>query len=224
MFCTSSSLCVEFPSQWDRHREGEEWKIVPVNPHGREFKDIAAQFASTMPRFTIERIERVQNRVLWRRYHDCKERLRRDLPSVGEKHLFHGTQETDPVVIYGGDAGFDVGHSRGGLWGAGSYFAVNASYSHRYAHQKHLIGRSAPLFKMLVAKVLTGLTFESPPNRELIFPPERADTGEEEGRVRRRYNSVHGIANDGSDWYVYITYSNEQTYPAYLISYGHTRP
>ena len=224
MFCTSSSLCVEFPSHWDRHREGEEWKIVPVNPHSREFKEIAAQFASTMPRFTIERIERVQNRVLWRRYHDCKERLGRDLPSVGEKLLFHGTGGTDPVVIYGGDAGFDVGHSRVGMWGAGNYFAVNASYSHSYAHEKHLIGRSAPLFKMLVAKVLTGLTFESPPNRKLIFPPERADTGEEEGRVRRRYNSVHGIAEDGSDWYVYITYSNEQTYPAYLISYGYTRP
>ena len=219
LYVLISTLRVEFPSHWDRHREDEEWKIVPVSPNGREFKEIADRFASTMPYATIERLERIQNKVLWRKYHDCKERLGGDLPGVGEKHLFHGTRETDPIAIYGGDAGFDVGHSRVGLWGPGNYFAVNASYSHTYAHKKNLIGRTTQLCKMLVAKVLTGLTFESPPNSKLIFPPERADTGAGEGRVRRRYNSVHGIADDGSDWYVYITYSNEQTYPAYLISY-----
>ena len=192
-------------------------KIVPVSPNSREFKEIADRFALTMPYATIERLERIQNKVLWRKYRDCKERLRGDLPSVGEKHLFHGTRETDPIAIYGGDAGFDVGHSRVGLWGPGNYFAVNASYSHTYAHKKNLIGRTTQLCKMLVAKVLTGLTFESPPNSKLIFPPERADTGAEEGRVRRHYNSVQGTTG-GSE--VYITYTNEQAYPAYVISYN----
>ena len=170
-----------------------------------------------MPYATIERIERVQNRVLWRRYCDCKERLERDLPSAGEKHLFHGTWQTDPEVIYSSDAGFDVGHSRGRMWGAGNYFAVNASYSHRYAHTKNVLGYSVPLSKMLVAKVLTGLAFVSPPRSELRFPPERADTGAREGRVRRRYNSVQSTTG-GSE--VYITYSNEQAYPAYVIIYS----
>ena len=193
-------------------------KIVPVSPHSREFKEIAALFARTMPtdKYAIQRLERVQNRVLWMRYRDCKERFGRDLPSAGEKHLFHGTSQTDPKVIYGGDAGFDVGHSNVGMWGPGNYFAVNASYSDRYAHPKNVLGRRDPLHKMLVAKVLTGLPFVSPPNKELRFPPERADTGAGEGRVRRRYNSVQGTAK-GSE--VYITYSNEQAYPAYIISY-----
>ena len=210
-----STLYVDFPSHWDRHREDEELKIVPVSPNSREFKEIADRFALTMPYATIERLERIQNKVLWRKYHDCKERLGRDLPSVGEKHLFHGTRETDPIAIYGGDAGFDVGHSRVGLWGPGNYFAVNASYSHSYAHVKDVLGYSVS--KMLVAKVLTGLTWASPPNSELRFPPERADTGAEEGRVRRRYNSVQGTTG-GSE--VYITYTNEQAYPAHVISYS----
>ena len=221
LFCVyvlTSTQYADFPSHWDRHREGEEWKVVPVNPHSREFKEIAAQFTRTMPLSTIERIERVQNRVLWRRYHDCKERLGRDpeLPSVGEKLLFHGTRQTDPKNIYSSDAGFDVGHSRVGMWGAGNYFAVNASYSHHYAHVKNVLGHSVPLRKMLAAKVLTGLAFDTPPRSELRFPPERADTGTEEGRVRRRYNSVQGTTG-GSE--VYITYTNEQAYPAYVISY-----
>ena len=214
LYVLISTLCVDFPSHWDGHREDEEWKIVPVSPNSREFKEIADRFASTMPYATIERLERIQNKVLWRKYRDCKERLGRDLPSVGEKHLFHGTRETDPIAIYGGDAGFDVGHSRVGLWGPGNYFAVNASYSHYYAHVKDVLGYSVS--KMLVAKVLTGLSWASPPNRELRFPPERADTGAEEGRVRRRYNSVQGTTG-GSE--VYITYTNEQAYPAYVISY-----
>ena len=214
MYVFISTQCVEFPSHWERHREGEEWKIVPINPHSREFKEIAARFTSTMPNATIRRIERVQNRVLWTRYCDCKERLERDLPSAGEKHLFHGTSQTDPEVIYNGDAGFDVGHSKGGMWGTGNYFAVNASYSHCYAHIKTVLKHS--FSKMLVAKVLTGLAFVSPPTSALRFPPERADTGAREGRVRRRYNSVQGTTG-GSE--VYITYSNEQAYPAYVISY-----
>ena len=220
LFCMhvfiSTDQCVEFPSHWERHREREEWKIVPVSPHSREFKEIAARFTSTMPYATIEKIERVQNRVLWARYRDCKERLAKDLPSVGEKHLFHGTRKTDPKVIYSGDAGFDVGHSEIGLWGLGIYFAVNASYSDRYAHAKNVLGYSVPLSKMLVAKVLTGLAFVSPRSSELRIPPERADTGAGEGRVRRRYNSVQGTTR-GSE--VYIAYSNEQAYPAYVISY-----
>ena len=87
--------------------------------------------------------------------------------------------------------------------------------------QKNVLGHRDPLCKMLVAKVLTGLPFVSPPNRELRFPPERADTGAREGRVRRRYNSVQGTTG-GSE--VYITYSNEQAYPAYIISYIRCRP
>ena len=70
---------------------------------------------------------------------------------------------------------------------------------------------------MLVAKVLTGLAFVSPRSSELRFPPERADTGVREGRVRHCYNSVQGTTG-GSE--VYITYSNEQAYPAYVISYN----
>ena len=214
-----ATQCVELPSHWERHGEEEELKVVPVNPHSREFKEIAALFTRTMPtdKCTIQRLERVQNKVLWMRYRDCKERFGRDLPSAGEKLLFHGTRQNDPEVIYRSDAGFDVGHSRVGMWGPGNYFAVNASYSDDYARAKNVLGCQDPLYKMLVAKVLTGLPFVSPPNSALRFPPERADTGAREGRVRRRYNSVQGTTG-GSE--VYITYSNEQAYPAYIISYN----
>ena len=166
--------CVELPSHWERHGVEEELKVVPVSPHSREFKEIAALFTRTMPtdRYTIQRLERVQNKILWMRYRDCKERFGRDLPSAGEKHLFHGTRQNDPEVIYSGDVGFDVGHSKVGWWGTGIYFAVNASYSDRYAHAKNVLGHHTPLYKMLVAKVLTGLPFVLPRNNELRFPPE----------------------------------------------------
>ena len=61
------SMCIEFPSYWEGHREDEEWKVVPISPHGREFKEIAALFSRTMPSsmHAIVRIERVQNKLLW---------------------------------------------------------------------------------------------------------------------------------------------------------------
>ena len=217
-----STLCIEFPSHWDEHSEGQELKITPVSSHSREFKEIAALFTRTMPtdRYVIDRLERVQNKVLWMRYRDCKKRFERELRPAGEKLLFHGTRQNDPQVIYSGDVGFDVRRSNVGKWGKGIYFAVNASYSHQYQHSKDVIGHS--LHKMLIAKVLTGLTCESPPNSTLTVPPERTDMGVSEGIVRHHYDSVHGIDDAGSDWHLYIIYSNEQAYPAYIITYRYT--
>ena len=138
------------------------------------------------------------------------------LPSAGEKKLFHGTKQTDPKGIYSGDAGFDLRHSGTGMWGVGSYFAVNASYSSGYSYQKRVLGQSNPLRQMFVAKVLTGACIRLDPNRQLRFPPERTDQQEGGVVIRRRYDSVQGTTG-GSQ--VYIIYDNAQSYPAYLITY-----
>ena len=186
--------------------------LVPMDPLGREYREIQALFRATMPQATILKIERVQNETLWRHYRDCRRRIKEHFPSAGEKKLFHGTRQTSPQLIYAGDIGFDVGHSRVGMWGRGSYFAVNASYSSGYSHRKRVLDQEN--CQMLVARVLTGACIRLKPNSELRFPPGRTDA---QGAVlRRRYDSVQGITG-GSE--VYIVYENEQSYPAYLITY-----
>ena len=208
-------LCYYVPVDRPDNWEGRDL-LVLIDPHSREYREIEGLFRSTMPSSCIKKIERVQNVFLWRRFRDCRRRMEEHLPSAGEKKLFHGTRQTNPKDIYGGDAGFDLRHSGTGMWGVGSYFAVNASYSSGYSYQKRVLGQSNPLCQMLVAKVLTGACIRLPADHQLRFPPERTDQQEGGVVIRRRYDSVQGTTG-GSE--VYIVYDNAQSYPAYLITY-----
>jgi len=49
------------------------------------------------------------------------------------KHLFHGTNQTDPGMIYQSEDGLDIRFSNCGAFGHGIYFANNSCYSHKYA-------------------------------------------------------------------------------------------
>ena len=172
---------------------------------------MAARFWSTMTNADIKRIDRIQNKVLWRKYTDKS----REMAHFGdcvlrEELLFHGSLGNDPELIYRGDASFDIRFSNNGLWGTGNYFAVNASYSDSYAFST--ASAVMPCKKMLAAWVLTGHSFHSLPYR-FTHPPFREETS---GGIRRRYDSVNGTTAGSK---VYITYDNTLAYPAYLITY-----
>ena len=127
---------------------------------------------------------------------------------LGEQVLFHGSRTTDPKEIYRGDSSFDMRFSADGMWGKGNYFAVNASYSNGFAYHS-----KTGLKKMLVAWVLTGVSYHCAPNH-YTKPPLRGTQGT--GGIQRRYDSVSGITGGSK---VFITYENNRAYPAYLITY-----
>ena len=132
------------------------------------------------------------------------------LQSSGERMLYHGTRNTTPKKIYEGDSGFDMRYSREGMWGKGNYFAAKSAYSVDYSHKTR-----DDYHQMLVARVLTGASYRSPPFKFQV-PPEREGTGQWQGEVRRKYDSVNGETNGST---VYITYDNDHSYPEYLITY-----
>ena len=208
----SFPCAIEYPEYWVEHNEDDgDFKLVLLDSHGQdagEWISVASVFHSTctIGQYTIQRIERIQNKLLWKRYLDCARRMDKyNNGVIREVTLFHGTKTNDPEEIYKGDAGFDMRFSNEGLWGKGNYFAVNASYSDGYAH--HCVGRR----QMLVAKVLTGYEYSCQP-KKFSQPPFRPDRG----NIKRSYDSVSGIARNSK---VYITYENERAYPAYLITY-----
>ena len=102
--------------------------------------------------------------------------------------------------------------SEPGLWGRGNYFVVNASYSDSYAHSVH----DTNMKKLLVAFVLTGLSYYCNQDRSLTMPPYRSEQDDPSG-IRRRYHSVNRVTGGTT---VYITYDNNQAYPAYVITYS----
>jgi poly [ADP-ribose] polymerase 7/11/12/13 len=126
-----------------------------------------------------------------------------------ELDLFHGTKDTPPNEIYLGEYGFDMTFSgEHGMWGRGTYFAQNASYScNFYAYLSPDEKR-----QIFLAQVLTGHVYNCEPDRTLRRPPKK-----NENNGGRRYNSVSGVTRGTK---VYIAYENRIAYPTYLITFS----
>ena len=125
------------------------------------------------------------------------------------QYLLHGTGANDPVNIYNGDISFNMNYSQRGMWGRGTYFAVNASYSMNYSYNT-----PAGQKQMFLAKVLLGDHNEVAADSTLVLPPQRYDL--HTGAQTDHYDSVQGATNGSV---VFIAYANNQAFPEYLVTY-----
>lgn len=158
----------------------------------------------TLPTAVISKLERIQNEWLWKRYSFAKQRMieKNGQDKLNERQLFHGTKSTTPDKIYQSEQGFDFRCSgETNMWGAGTYFAVNASYSNSYSYSLTQNDK-----QMFLADVLTGVAYKCQPDPKLKKPPQNHD-------------SVTGHTN-GSD--IFVIYDLDQSYPEYLITYRST--
>jgi hypothetical protein len=96
------------------------------------------KFSKTQPFAEIIKIERIQNKFLWKVFSQELEmvahKLNISISKVKTLDLYHGTSNTPPNLIYTSEEGFDMRFSPGGMWGRANYFAVNSSYSNSYAY------------------------------------------------------------------------------------------
>ena len=198
----------EIPPEWQHQTKNTELFELPKS--GDEFSHIDSMFRLTMPTAVILSIKRIQNNWLWERYVITRRRIsKKNNGRVNEKELFHGSRSSRASMIYDSEEGFDMRYSSTGMWGQANYFAEKASYSNSYAHE---LGNGTR--EMLLAKVLTGDSYKCPSDRTLRMPPVKA--GLDTHFQRERYDTVEGETNDSK---VYMTYSNDKAYPAYLIVY-----
>ena len=199
------------PSNWEP--QSGNLSLNPVKRNSDEWNKEVQSFHKTLSRASVTKLERIQNKWLWDHYSfEKKQMSKKNRGCVNEKHLFHGTRTTPPEKVFKSEKGVDFRFSKAaGLWGEGSYFAVNASYSDNYAHPL----ASSTTKQMLICKVLTGECYnaETKTDRSLRQPPTKPSSGSFE---EERYDSVKGHTN-GS--YVYIVYDHGKVYPAYLVTY-----
>ena len=200
---------IECPWFWSPfYKSDDVFKLVQLQTKKKEYRIIADMFNKTMTTKTIQRIERIQNKVLWSRYSDCIKRMHDNNKGItNQMTLFHGTSGNKPEKIYKGDAGFDMRFSNQGMWGRGNYFAVKASYCDSGYAYRCVDGCS----QILMANVLTGYQCTCQPDSSLRKPPVRDDR-----EITKLYDSVTG---DTGGTKVYITYENDRAYPSYLITY-----
>ena len=208
---------VSVPPEWQDQTETVE--VFKLQSSSQEWTVVSSKFSATMPHAKITKILRIQNQWLWEKYVQEKSRInQKNDGGVNEMELFHGTRTNTPEKIYNSEEGFDMRYSSQGMWGMANYFAVNASYSAMYAYASisQLGGSSRK--KIFLAKVLTGDSYECAPDKTLRMPPQKlgGSTSSEVQLKQVHYDSVNGYTR-GSQ--VYMTYSNNRAYPAYLISY-----
>ena len=194
--------------------DSDEVKLFLLDPvlESEEYERVRRQFLLTLPKVNILKVERVQNKVVWRNYrHRGKMMKEFNKSHLLEELLFHGTGNNEPENIYNGGEGFDTRFSSSGMWGRGNYFAVNSLYSNSYAFKTNAGTR-----KMFAAWVLTGNSVNLGPDGSLTKPPLVSNPVGSSTSIQRRYDSVNGTTGGTC---VYITYNNDHAYPAYLITY-----
>jgi len=199
---TSSTASHEKPpDSWTVQSDPTAVALINVSQGTPEWTSIETRMKATLPTAHILKIQRVQNLWQWQKYVFLRDRLakRHEKSTSHETLLFHGTRQNDPSLIHNGDDGFDMRFSQAGMWGKGSYFAVNARYSHDYCYTLS----SGNTRQMFSAKVAIGKSVELASKADLIKPPEG-------------YDSVTGQTNGSV---VYIVYENGRAYPEHLITY-----
>ena len=212
---SSAQADIRYPTEWVAQTSTSQ--LFKLDKYSREWIRVTFKFKETMPDADIVSVQRIQNKWLWERYSQHKERIREKNDGVvNEKELWHGSSKSSSDNIYNSEEGFDMRYSSKGLWGLANYFAEKASYSNKYAF-------TSPdgTKELLLAKVLTGDSFECTSDPSLRMPPEkpRSLKASTVQLKQLRYDSVTGTT---CNCRVYMTYSNDKAYPAYLISYSTT--
>ena len=101
------------PAHWEP--QTKECELKQVQRGTKEWNGIESRVKLTIPHVQIVRLERIQNKLLWKKYSQEREIIEANSGAVNEKELFHGTRGTDPREIYDSDVGFDMRFSAQGM-------------------------------------------------------------------------------------------------------------
>ena len=128
-----------------------------------------------------------------------------------EFYLFHGTSSKSARIIC--EHGFDERVANlSGLYGAGSYFAINACKSWQYSNSS----KDSSTLVMLVCRVVMGSPYcTSTSHSKERRPPDNAATP---GRPFDSIFAQHEIARGGQQQHnEYVVFNRDQVYPEYIV-------
>ena len=127
-----------------------------------------------------------------------------DQRKVNEKRLFHGTSSSSVEAICKENFDWRLNGKNATVYGQGSYFAVDASYSHGYAKED----RNGSRF-MFLAKVLAGSYTNGESSH--LRPP------------RKQPNPTSDLYDSCVDHElnptIFVIFEKNQLYPEYIIQY-----
>ncbi|XP_072788081.1 protein mono-ADP-ribosyltransferase PARP14 isoform X2 [Taeniopygia guttata] len=197
---------IELPKEWT-NMQNEHIKVVQLKPSHSEYTTVEKMFKTTCPSFNIEKIERIQNCILWQTYQLKKKFIcKKNKNSNNERLLFHGTAASSLRLI--NSCGFNRGYAgkNAAAIGDGTYFAVDAWYSAQNTYSvPDVNGRK----HMYLARVLTGQYCTG--RAGLKAPPPRSQTDPTD-----LYDSV---VDNTLNPTMFVIFNDIQAYPQYLITF-----
>ncbi|CAB1342451.1 unnamed protein product, partial [Coregonus sp. 'balchen'] len=142
--------------------------VFPIQPGTSEHDDVLGLFQATWQN-NVLKIERIQNPSMWKNLQIKKqEMVSRNGHQNNEKRLFHGTcpQIVDQINANGFNRSY--AGENAAVYGNGTYFAVEASYS---ADDTYLVRDSQGQKHMYLCLVLTGDFIAG--QQDMITPPAK---------------------------------------------------
>ncbi|NXD19140.1 PAR12 polymerase, partial [Spelaeornis formosus] len=191
------------PAHWDKSALPElGFKLIELDCSSEEYKKVKVDFQRTMPKATIKKICRVQNPSLWELYQWYKDLMQKSNggKAADERFLFHGTSKKYIDAICQQNFDWRICGLHGTVYGKGSYFARDASYSDNYC------GADSHTKTMFLARVLVGeFTLGS---SDYVRPP-----------MKDSQNFYDSCVNNSSNPSIFVIFEKQQIYPEYLIEY-----
>eukprot|EP00062_Callorhinchus_milii_P006503 gi/632947101/ref/XP_007888888.1/ PREDICTED: poly [ADP-ribose] polymerase 12 [Callorhinchus milii] len=193
------------PAHWDMSAQSDVgYKVIQLQESSEEYNQVQTLFMRTMSSSTIRKIERIQNLPLWEVFQWQKEQMKKSNSGkdVNEKSLFHGTNSSIVDAICQQNFDWRICGAHGTLYGKGSYFARDASYSHNFCKST----QSTRI--MFVARVLVGQFTKG--SSSFLRPPCK------DGTTTSFYDSC---VDDNSNPSIFVVFEKHQIYPEYIIEY-----
>ncbi|NXC48343.1 PAR12 polymerase, partial [Penelope pileata] len=190
------------PAHWDKSALPElGFKLIDLDSSSNEYKEVKENFQRTMPKTDIKKICRIQNPSLWELYQWQREQMQKSNGGkTNERLLFHGTSKKHIDAICQQNFDWRICGLNGTVYGKGSYFARDASYSHNYCTE-YLCTRTMFLARVLVGDSTVGRS-------SYVRPPLKDD--------QNFYDScVDNCLNPS----IFVIFEKQQVYPEYLIEY-----
>uniref|UniRef100_F6PTL6 Poly [ADP-ribose] polymerase n=2 Tax=Monodelphis domestica TaxID=13616 RepID=F6PTL6_MONDO len=197
---------VEIPSHW-LTMKNTNLLLVDLKSQDPEYKKVNDEFLRTCPNFKIEKIQRIQNIILWNLYKTKKTLMDEQNPQAkNERCLFHGTDVDS--LSHVNSQGFNRVYAgkNATAYGKGTYFAVNASYSSSDTYSKP--DQNGKKY-MYYVRVLTG-DYTLGNSSYLVPPPKNAQNSDV------LFDSVTDNMQNPS---LFVIFYDNQSYPEYLITF-----
>jgi hypothetical protein len=208
---------LDFPSEWEGRPTFSDThsKQVTLSSKSKEYQTVETHFKKSISFYhknpTIVSIVRKEDGHLWSKYATRKKSILNRLGKklVNEKMLYHGASEDTINIILKNGFDYRVSDMSKAKYGAGIYFALNASKSDHFAIQD-----SKKHQRMFLSRVTLGDT-------EIVTQPCIGKRKPSNKPNSKELFDSHSVISDpnGKTPTEFVIFANDQCYPEYLITY-----